>query len=170
METDALLERLAATPRRPAQLVAEASDAALDAAPPGAWSAREVLAHLRDLELLVWRTGLARILAEEEPQLAAFDQAAWAARRWRLRERKEQLLGDFALQRQALLNVAAQLEGGHWRRQGRLPGGRRVSLWEWLEAVAAHDAEHFSQLEGLLGYTHAQAMERRRRWAEEWRP
>jgi len=64
METDALLERLAATPRRLAQLVAEASDAALDAAPPGEWSAREVLAHLRDLELLVWRTGLARILAE----------------------------------------------------------------------------------------------------------
>ncbi|GBD23978.1 hypothetical protein HRbin29_01651 [bacterium HR29] len=170
METEALLERLAVTPRRLAQLVADASDVALDAAPAGAWSAREVLAHLRDLELLVWRTGFARILVEEEPELPAFDQAAWALRRWRGRDRKEQLLGDFALQRQALLNAAAQLDAEHWERRGRITGGREVSLRGWLEAVAAHDDEHFAQLERLLGYTHAEAMERRRRWAEEWRP
>ncbi len=167
---EALLERLAATPRRLAQLVADASDTALDTAPPGAWSAREVLAHLRDMEVAVWRTGFARILIEEEPELPAFDEAAWALRRRRSRDRKEQLLGDFALQRQALLNAAAQLEAEDWERRGRVAGGREVSLRAWLAAVAAHDDEHFAQLESLLGYTHAQAMERRRRWAEEWRP
>lgn len=170
MDRETLLERLAATPRRLAQLVAEADEAALDAAPPGEWSPREVLAHVRDLELLVYRTGLARMLAEEEPLIPPFDQVAWAARRPRRRDRKEQLLGDFALQRQATLNLLAQLGPAEWERHALLGGGRTVSLAAWVEGMAAHDAEHFAQMERLLGWTHAQAMERRRRWSEEWRP
>lgn len=169
LELEAVLAELAATPRRLAQLVAEASDALLDAASPGEWSARDVLAHLRDLEVLVFRWGLVQAMLEEEATVPVFDQGAWAERRWRGRDQKQQLLGDFALQRQATLNLLAKFAPAHWERRARIPGGRVVTMREWVAGMVAHDGEHVTQLEGLLGYTHQQAMERRRRWAEEWR-
>lgn len=170
MELEAVLAELATNPRRLAQLVVEASDTVLDADRPGEWTARQVLAHVRDLEVLVFRPGLVRAMLEDEPTVRPFDPEAWAARRWRGRDRKEQLLGDFALQRQATLNLLAQFGPEHWERRVRLPDGRVATMWDWVKGIAAHDGEHFAQIESLLGYTHAQAMERRRRWAEEWRP
>ncbi|HNM79329.1 MAG TPA: hypothetical protein PKI89_13230, partial [Tepidiformaceae bacterium] len=66
---EALIAELAATPSRLAHLVAELDDTALDAAEPGQWSPRIILAHLRDDEFLCMRAALERILAEDRPEL-----------------------------------------------------------------------------------------------------
>lgn len=159
--TGALLDRLAKTPKHLAHLVVEASDQQLDAAPGGEWSARTILAHLRDCEVLCEGLRVFRMLAEVEPQLADFDERAWAVARNRSRDRKEQLLGDFALHRQATLNVLTGLREEDWQRTGTHPFRGAFTVRTWAEAIAEHDAAHIAQLEGVLGETLDDVLRRR---------
>ena len=161
MSGDPLLDRLAATPKQVAHLVAEADNARLDAAPPGEWTARTVLAHFRDCEVLCEGLRILRMLAEDQPELADFDEVAWAGTRNRSRDRKEQLLGDFALQRQATLNVLSGLRPDDWEREGTHVTRGTFTVRTWVEAIADHDAAHLAQLESLMGETLDEVLQRR---------
>jgi hypothetical protein len=162
---DALIDRLAATPKSLAHLIAEATDAQFDAAAPAGWSARTVLAHLRDLEFLEFRLAAERVLAEEAPTFAVLDADAWERARNRTRHRKEQLLADFALQRQASVSILRMLRADDRARTGSARG-TTFTLARLVEGWAGHDEAHIAQLEGLLGETVAAAIDRRRRAAE----
>lgn len=155
------LARLAATPGILANLVADANDARLDAAPGDGWSPRTILAHLRDDEFLCMRVALERMLAEERPELQFVDGGEWEPGRRRSRDRKEQLLADFALQRQASLGILRLLSEADYERSGRVGEGREVTVRRFIEAWADHDAEHIAQLEAALGETYAEARARR---------
>ncbi|MEX2080589.1 MAG: DinB family protein [Dehalococcoidia bacterium] len=160
METEAI-DRLAATPKAIAQLVAEATDAELDSADGHDWSARTIIAHLRDDDSLVFRSRLERMLAEDHPQLVPFDEGAWAASRNRSRDRKEEILGDFALQRQAAINRLRSMSEADWARKGTQPEYGTWTVAGFVEHWLGHDETHIAQLEGALGVTLAEVMERR---------
>jgi hypothetical protein len=164
---DDLLALLAATPKTLAHIVAEASAAQLDAAPPGGWSARAILAHLRDDESLCMRTALCRMLIEEVPDVVFLDGGAWEPRRSRARDRKEQLLADFALQRQATLNLLQSLQPDDWARRGRNAEWGEFDIVELVETWVRHDGEHLRELEVLIGETAAEARDRRARMAAD---
>jgi hypothetical protein len=161
-------ERLAATPHTLARLIAVASEAELDAAAPGEWSARTLLAHFRDDEYLCMRVALERMLAEDAPSLRFLDGAEWEPGRNRSRDRKDILLADFALQRQASLNIIQGLSAADLERTGRNGEGEPFTLAGLLEAWAVHDTEHIAQLERALGLTLAEANERRDRIREDY--
>jgi hypothetical protein len=165
---DDLLALLAATPKRIAHIVAEATDAQLDAAPPGGWSARDVIAHLRDDESLCMRTALCRLLVEDGPEVVFLEGGEWAPRRNRARDRKEQLLADFALQRQATLNLLQSLQQGDWSRRGRNDAWGEFDITELVETWVRHDGDHLRELEALLGETADEARDRRARMAAEY--
>ena len=97
--TDPRIDQLAATPKTLAHLLAEATDDWLDASIDGGWSARTVVAHLRDDEYLCMRVALERALAEDTPEVCFIEGADWVGNRNTTRDRKELLLADFALQR-----------------------------------------------------------------------
>ncbi len=158
-----VLAQLAATPDALAQLTVEASAESLDVAPAGEWSARVVLAHLRDAESLEFRLGLERLLAETRPVLAFLPPEEWARDRNRERDGKRTLLGDFALQRQASLNLIAGMRADGWAREGTAPGGSALTVTAFVELWARHDADHLAQIEALLGETAAGAQARRAR-------
>ena len=155
------LDRLAATPKRLAHLVVEADDDTLDAAAPGQWSARTVLAHFRDVEVLANRLRLERMLAEAAPVFANFDEDAWAIDRNRSRDQKAQLLGDFALQRQASLAIFTGLRPQDWERTGSHPSRGAFTVLSWLDAWLDHDRGHLEQLERLLRVTVDEVLKRR---------
>lgn len=157
------LDQLAATPGALAHLTVEAVDAALDAAPEGEWSARVVLAHLRDSESLEFRVGLERLIAEPDPALFFLPPDQWERERNRDRDDKSVLLGDFALQRQASLNLIATMRPGDWERSGGGLGDEPFTLARFVQIWAGHDAAHLGQLEALLGDTVADARDRRAR-------
>lgn len=161
-----LIAQLAATPRTVAHLVAEASGESLDRADEGAWSARTILAHLRDLEHLVFRMRLARLLVEAEPVFPDYDESGWEGVRSRARDRKEQLLGDFVLQRQASVALIRALEPDQLARAGRHEAGRPWTVESWLAHWVEHDRVHVAQLELTLGETLHQVLERRARPAD----
>lgn len=156
------LDTLAGTPKALAHLVAEMDDATLDLAPGGGWSARTVLAHFRDDEYLCMRPALERMLAEERPALVFLDGALWEPGRNRSRDRKEQLLAGFALQRQAALSILDALRPEDRARTGTW-NGQAFTVQQFLGHWAGHDREHLAQLEALAGETADQARERRAR-------
>ena len=162
---DELIQQLAATPSALAHLVAEADDATLDAAAPGEWSARTVLAHFRDDEVLCMRVALSRMLAEESPALHFMDGADWEPGRNRSRDRKEWLLADFALQRQASLGILRMLRPEDLARPGS-SGEREFTLEQFVAAWVRHDREHIGQLEAAVGETLGEVRARRTHEAE----
>jgi len=159
---------LASTPTTLAHLVAEADDARLDDADREGWTPRLWLAWFRDEEVFALRPGLERMLAEPEPVLHVLDRAAWPAGRHRTRDRKEHILADFALHRQATLAIVRALEPRQLERRGLL-AGEPVTVAAYLERWAAHDLARVRRLEAALGETLADVLERRRRMVEEYR-
>lgn len=167
MEQRELLARLAATPRTLAHLVVEASGERLDATgPDGRWSVRTTLAHLRDDEFLCMRPALERMLALTDPELSFMEGADWEPGRNRERDRKETLLADFALQRQATLNVFACMREGDWSRTGVVEGQGPLTVLQLLSAWVQHDAEHIAQIEAALGESLTEVLQRRARPAD----
>lgn len=160
------IDRLAATPKTLAHLVAEASEEALDRSEGGAWSPRTILAHFRDDEYLCMRVALERMLAEDKPLLHFMDGAVWEPGRNRSRERKDWLLTDFALQRQASLAILRMIQPADWQRAGTTADGREFTVARFVAAWVGHDSEHIAQLEAALGETLGEVMERRARPAE----
>lgn len=156
-----ILKQLAATPHTLAQLVVEATEQQLDHAPEGEWSPRTVLAHLRDDEYLVLRMRCERMLSETNPTFPDFDEKAWAQSRNRTRDAKHVLLADFALQRQASLNILANLRPGDLDRPGRHEEYGEFTVQSWLEHWLEHDRAHIAQIESALGHTLAQVLDRR---------
>ena len=147
----------------PAAAGDEVPEARFDAAGPDRWSPRLVLAHLRDIEVLSFRLGLERLLAEDGPHLSRFDSETWETSRNLDRDRKDVLLTDFALQRQASVALIQALRPDDWSRQGLRHDGSMVTLEEWVTGWAQHDAAHVAQLEALLGETLADVLARRAR-------
>ena len=162
---DELIDRLAATPKTLAHLVAEASDALLDAAQEGQWSARTTLAHFRDDEYLCMRVALERMLAETTPELHFLDGADWEPGRNRSRDRKDYLLAEFALHRQASLAILRGLRPEDWKRTGHREE-RTLSVEDLVRGWVRHDAEHVAQLEAAVGDTLAEVLARRARLAD----
>ncbi len=150
-EISSLLEGLAATPDRLQAAVRDADDGALDAAPDGDWSARTVLAHLRDDEFMVMRLRLERMIVEDHPTLTPFDEKAWAASRWRGRDTVDDLLADFRLQREVTMMILRRLEEDDWRRTGLQPEYGAFDVHWWAEHWLEHDETHIAQIGSALG-------------------
>ena len=162
-ELERALGQLAATPTRLAHLTVEAGDDELDAASEGEWSARVVLAHLRDAESIEFRVGLERLVAEPSPALYFLPPDEWERERNRERDDKSVLLGDFALQRQASLNLIATMRESDWERTAPGPRDQPITVAQFVQIWAGHDAAHLGQIEALLGETADGAQERRAR-------
>ncbi len=157
------LAQLAATPSRLAHLTVESTDEDLDAGPEGEWSARVVLAHLRDAEMVEFRVGLERLVAEPNPALYFLPPDQWERERNRERDDKSVLLGDFALQRQASLNLITTMRDSDWERTAPGPRDEPITVAQFVQIWAGHDAAHLGQIEALLGDTADEAQERRAR-------
>jgi hypothetical protein len=133
------------------ELTAGASDAALDyRIAPEEWSVREVLAHLVDDEMYVMRLRLERIVKEDAPHLAPHDERRWHANRNTSRDALNELLGDFAVQRAASLNIIEMLRESDWAREGYQPEYGTFTADGWLGRWVDHDTLHLRQIEETL--------------------
>ena len=148
--TSGLITEFTAIPDRLTEALASVSDDALDSAPEGEWTARTVLAHLRDDEFMVMRLRLERMLVENEPELAPFDEKAWAASRNTGRDSRDNLLSDFRTQREASVAILKTLTPNDWRRIGLQPEYGSFDIHWWLEHWLDHDNNHLAQITSTL--------------------
>jgi hypothetical protein len=137
-------EALAEGPATMRRLVAEAGDDLRVRPEPAEWSVLELLAHLADAELII-AARLRWIAAEDEPEIAPYDQDLWVSRLREIDEDPEVLLGAYEANRRwnlafwRRLPVADRARVGHHRERGP------ESVELTFRLAAGHDAVHLGQ-------------------------
>jgi len=139
----------AAAPDRLASLVEGMSQEALDWQPePGKWSAREIVAHLADDELVgAYRIRL--ILSAPGTPIQAFDQAIWARTGRYNAADLGMSLELFRVLRRTNLALLRLLSPTEWEMSGVHAERGQESLRDIARYYAGHDINHFRQLESI---------------------
>lgn len=135
-------EELAATPARVRAILAGIRD--LRARPAeGEFAAVEHVCHLRDIEAEGYSRRIARLLAEESPQLAGIDGDRLARERDYLEQDADAALRAFE---EARASSVAMLRDADLTRDGTLENVGAITLARLVSLMREHDREHLRAL------------------------
>ena len=145
------LARLARTPDDLAAAIAGADDAALSRRPSAhAWSAKEIVCHVRDTEE-PFLTFFQAMLDLDEPR---YDDGGaperWVDDRQYRRNDTVEALETFRRRRAESLAFLRHLTPAQWARRGIHPARGMLTLAEFAGLLAAHDGDHVDQLRRAL--------------------
>ena len=125
--------------------IAGISAAELDRRPPtGEWTAREIVHHLADSESMAY-VRLRRLIAEDEPLIAGYDEPEWA-RRLHYDRPIEPSLAVLRAVRAASHQLLTTLTPEEWTRTGRHSESGTYSVDRWLAIYTEHGHEHADQI------------------------
>ena len=113
---------------------------------PGKWSVLQIVQHLADTEL-VYGYRLRNVLAADEPEIAAYDQDAWAERLGYHDASLGDVLDELEMLRRRKLRLIGRLREEEWERAGQHTERGRESVREMVRLLAAHDLAHLQQIE-----------------------
>jgi hypothetical protein len=149
-----ILEVLSATPRRISQIARRCSDEDLHRKPaPDAWSAQEIVAHLRACAE-VWGRSIDRMLAEEHPTIRYVSPRGWIRRTDYLERNFRDSLREFSRARLGLVATLSALDEIGWARGATFTGttsGRTATVLDYARRIADHEVGHLDQLRRTLG-------------------
>jgi hypothetical protein len=112
------------------------------------WSIREIITHLADTEI-VYGFRYRKMLAEESPELAAFDQESWAGN-LNYRERDfNSVLDLFEAVRGHNVDLAKRKSAKEWKRTGTHPQYGPIRFEQLVIHAAFHDTNHLEQIQRL---------------------
>ncbi len=141
------LEVIAAMPRQLQSLVAALGPESAEQPPaPGKWSAREVLCHLADSEI-VFAFRLRQTLAEEHHVIQPFDQDLWA-RDYRTYSIDE-ALAVFTAVRQWNLALIRRVIPQALSQTVTHPERGQMTFQTLIETMAGHSLGHLRQIERI---------------------
>ena len=145
MERSALLDRFRTGYADVEAALAGATVADLDRpGPDGGWSARQVAHHLADSEATAF-VRLRRLIAEDEPVIAGYDEPEYA-RRLHYDRPIASSLAVLAAVRAASLELLESLTPDEWERRGTHSESGAYSVADWLEIYAEHAHGHADQI------------------------
>ena len=116
----------------------------------GAWSAVEVLAHLRSSDDIL-TPRLLQIAVRENPLLLSLDERRWQEVTGYAELPAEQLIEGFRARREELLFALGRLPLSSWRRTGMHEERGELSLFAVAQLLVEHEQEHLEQVERALG-------------------
>jgi hypothetical protein len=128
---------------------------AVEAAPPGrfgqapregAWSALETLTHLRDVVVHVHGLRIRRLLYEDAPVFADFDEEGYRRASLARGEAIGDLLDTIVAEHGQLARLLQTLADRDWSRQGRHPSLGVMSIEFLARRVGEHAEEHAAQI------------------------
>jgi hypothetical protein len=125
----------------------------------GTWSARDVVAHLAELERTDWMPRVRRL--REFGETRAFDPVDRQAFMRNARGKSlARILGEFARLRQKNLDQirALRLERRDLARHGLHPSLGTVTLSELIGAWTVHDLTHLHQIARILAFQYREAV------------
>jgi hypothetical protein len=146
-EHRAILERM----RSSAGLVRRVVEAAPPhrfATPPreGEWSALETLTHLRDVAVHVYGLRIRRLLYEDAPLFADFDEEGYRRGSLARGEPLAGLVDTIVAEHEQLARLLQTLPEADWARQGRHPSLGVMSIEFLARRVGEHAEEHAAQI------------------------
>ncbi len=144
-----LIERYKAGPEAVAQALEGIADGELDTRAADGWTAREVVHHLADSETTAY-VRLRRLLAEDQPLIAGYDEEEFARRLYYERPITASL-EVFRAVRHASAELLERLTDAEWARAGTHSESGRYDVEEWLRIYAAHAHDHAEQIRRARG-------------------
>jgi hypothetical protein len=126
-----------------AEAVAECPD--LDASDGDGWTARQVVHHLADAELTSG-IRLRRLLAEDEPVIASYDENAFARLLHYDARSVDVSLRVVEAVRAASLDLLGRLSEAEWARRGTHTESGPYGVEDWLRTYVAHPFDHAEQV------------------------
>jgi hypothetical protein len=145
------LERLERMPNDLARALRGRTDAQLSRRPaPDAWSAKEIMCHLRDAEehLAGWITLV--LTVDEPPVLSAGSADRWAEDRQYGRHHAGAAWDAFGRRRDETLAMLRALDPAQWTRRGRHARMGTLTVDALVSTMAWHDDDHLDQLARAL--------------------
>lgn len=148
-EIDKYLKLLEENPRAIATVTHGLADTRLSGKPDAkAWSANDILAHLRACAD-IWIHSIYAMLAEQEPVLPDINERKWAKAAGYAAVPFAESFRAYRLQRENLLRVLKALPFEAWERSA-LIFGRKHTIFTQMRRLAKHEGEHRKQMESLL--------------------
>ncbi len=148
-----VLTLLAETPARIAAVTADLPSVQLHTAPSHeAWSANDVLAHLRACAD-IWGDCMHRMIAEDAPTLRAVNPTTWITKTDYPEQEFRPSLHAFAAQRADLLAVLAPLPREGWSRAATVTGAGTPlerTVLSYGRRLAGHERQHVTQVERIV--------------------
>jgi uncharacterized damage-inducible protein DinB len=147
------LTMLAAAPARIADLTKDLSPTLLLIPPePGAWSARDVLAHLRACADM-WGNYIGMILSENRPTFRAVNPTTWIKQTNYHEQAFQPSLQAFTAQRTELLALLQPVAPQAWMRTALVTGAgkpRERTVQTYAQWLANHEQSHIRQIERIV--------------------
>lgn len=130
------------------------SEIFLAARPPGAWSIKEILGHLADVDRHVFRPRLRSFAADVEPVYQPFDQDALAVQGGWQEHPLADILAAIRREREETVAWLEALSDETWRRTARTVDGREQDVFGLAADIARHDAHHLRAVAYRLHESH----------------
>ena len=145
-----VVAQLRAMPERLQAAFAAAGAGAANRVPaPGEWPASEILAHIRAVDaILAPFVFLLTVL--DDPAFPGVDERELAEHAGYGDDEMEIALTTFALKRRELIQLLERLDGNDWQRASTHPAYGRFTIADYARHLAAHEAEHFPEIERAL--------------------
>jgi hypothetical protein len=144
------IDRLEQTPSRVRQLIDGKSEEELSFKPsPDAFSLRENLLHLRDIDVEGYEVRIIRILSENGPSFPDLDGARLARERNYNVQPVAAAMEAFAASRARSIARLRAIAPSDVERSGELVGAGRITLQQLLELWVQHDSEHLAEMNHL---------------------
>jgi hypothetical protein len=141
----AQLERFATAFAAVVDALGGASDEDLDRrGRSGGWSAREIAHHLADSESMAY-VRLRRLIAEDDPVIAGYDEPEWA-RRLHYERPIEASIDVLRAVRGASQQLLMALTADEWERRGTHTDSGGYSVDTWLGIYSEHSHDHADQI------------------------
>ena len=145
-----LIDAYANGPEIVAGVVSGLAPGELDRRPgPEDWTAREIVHHLADSEMTS-AIRLRRLIAEDDPAIAGYDEEGFARRLFYDRP-IEASLDALRSARATTAEILERLSEDDWSRAGTHTESGRYSVETWLEIYARHAHDHADQIRRARG-------------------
>ena len=146
-EHRALIERIRSSAAVVRRAVEAAPPGRLGVAPrAGEWSALETLTHLRDVIVHVYGLRIRRLLYEDAPTFADFDEEGYRRASLARGEAAGDLLETIVGEHEQLARLLQALPDGEWSREGRHPTFGVMSIEFLARRIGEHGEEHAAQI------------------------
>jgi hypothetical protein len=144
-----VLERYRRGPELIAAAMTGAAGAELDYVPaPGKWSVRQILCHMADADIVA-AARFRRIIAEETPPLASYDQDAWAHNLDYTHRKTAPSMETFRQIRAWSYELLSSLPESAFERKGMHTERGEMTLRDWLAIYARHAEKHAEQMRSV---------------------
>ena len=149
-QRETLIDRYADGPSRLKTALAKVPTGALQWRPkPGEWSAHEVVVHCADSETNA-AARIRYVVAEPDPVILGYDEAAWARRFDYHGHPLEPALAVVEAVRANTAALLRRLPEDAWQRVGRHTESGSYSAEDWLKIYAEHLEVHACQIDDNL--------------------